>query len=129
MQPCANTIALRSHFRTVTQEERRLTAIEDRAASLLLTEFADSRTDNVMEAMHETSAAVADAIAIHMGHIGHKRCAVEKARHYEMIGRLIAGSISGYCAREAAKAAEREVENAQCPHCWDHGCHHCDEAA
>jgi hypothetical protein len=106
---CANTAALRSHFRTVSEEERRLTAIEDLAASLMLTEFANSRTDMVLEAMQEVSEPVADAIAIHMGHLGHKRCALEKARHYEMIGRLIAGMIDGYCARLADKQAREQI--------------------
>jgi len=111
MELCANTVALSRYLRTVDQEERRLTAIEDRAAALLLTDYSPTRTDMVMESLQETSAAVADAIAIHLGHVAHKRCAMEKAMHYEMIGRLVAGMIDGYCANLATKAAENEIDN------------------
>jgi hypothetical protein len=117
--------ALLHAFRSVTEEERRLAAIDNMTAQLLLTEYSDSRTDMVLDAIHETSEAVADAIAIHMGHLGHKRCAVEKARHYEMIGRLVAGVIDGYCTREAKQAAEKVVDRSECPHCFDFGCRHC----
>lgn len=127
MELCANTSALRSYMRTVDQEERRLTAIENQTARLLLTEYSNSRTDVVMSALREMNGATCDAIAIHMGHIGHKRCAIEKSRHYEMIGRLIAGSIDAYCASEAHKAAEDEINNVACPHCFDAGCRRCRE--
>jgi hypothetical protein len=126
---CANESALRIHLRTVDEEERRLTAIENRAAHYLLTDCSDSRTDMVMEALQEANEATADCIAIHIGHIGNKRCAVEKSRHYEQIGRLLAGMIAGYCAKEAQRIAEDEINNASCQHCFDEGCRKCREAA
>ena len=126
---CANESALRIHLRTVDEEERRLTAIDNRAAHYLLTDCSDSRTDNVLEAMQEANEATSDCIAIHIGHIGNKCCAVEKARHYEQIGRLLAGMIAGYCAGEAKRIAENEINGAHCQHCFDEGCAKCREAA
>jgi len=127
MTTCANTVALNRYLRTVDQEERRLTAIEDRAASLLLTDYSTTKTDNVMEALQEVSEPVADAIAIHLGHVAHKRCAMEKGSHYEMIGRLVAGMIDGYWARHATQEAERQIDDASCRNCYDAGCRLCRE--
>ena len=129
MELCANTQYLSAYMRTVDQEERRLNAIENRAAHLMMTDCSDSKTDNVLEAMQEANEATADCIAIHIGHISHKRCAVEKARHYEQIGRLLAGMIAGYCAGEAKRIAENEINGAHCQHCFDEGCAKCREAA
>lgn len=126
--PCANETALLFHLRTVDQEERHLNAVENQAAKLLLTDYSDSKTEMVIEAMPEMSEAVADCIAIHMGHIANKHCAVDKARHYECIGRLVAGSITNYCAAEARKQAERDIDN-ECQHCYGRGCRRCYEAA
>ena len=125
--PCANESALRSYLRTVDEEERRLTAIENRAASLMLGELSPSRTDVVLSAMQEISEAVCDAIAIHLGHIGHKRCAIERQMHYGQIGRLIAGSVDGWAAREATRQATKSVDEASCSHCLDEGCRYCRE--
>lgn len=125
MELCANESALRVYLRTIDQEERRLTAIENRAAALMLTDCSDSRTDMVLEAMQEASEATADCIAIHIGDINHKRCAVEKSRHYEMIGRLVAGMVAGYCAKEAKRIAEDEINDASCQRCFDSGCRRC----
>jgi len=125
---CANESALNIYMRTVGQEERRLTSIENRAADLLLSECSPSRTDLVRCALDSLSAAVADAIAIHVGHIEHKRCASEKAHHYQMIGRLIAGSIDNYCATASFKQAEDEINAAVCKRCFDTGCPKCDPA-
>jgi len=127
MNDCANTAALNTYMRTVDQEERRLNAIEARAAHYLLTDCSDSRTGMVLESMQEANEATADCIAIHIGHIGRKICAVDKARHYEMIGRLLAGMIAGYCAKEAKRIAENEINNASCQHCFDSGCRNCRE--
>jgi urocanate hydratase len=124
--PCANESALRIHLRTVDQEDRRITAIENRAAQLLLSEYSDSRTDNVQEAMGEMSESIADCIAIHIGYIGNKRCSAEKAMHYEAIGRMVAGMISAYCEAEAKRQAENEINNATCWACWDEGYCKCD---
>jgi hypothetical protein len=127
-QLCANESALLIHLRTVDQEERHLNAVENQAARLLLADYSDSRTDMVLEALHEISDPVADGIAIHMGHISNKHCVVDKARHYEYIGRLVAGSITNYCAAEARKQAERDIDNS-CQRCFGSGCRHCFEAA
>lgn len=97
-------------LRTVAQEERRLTEVENLAAALMLAQCSNSRTAMVAGALHSVSVAVADCIAIHMGHISHKRCAVDKARHYEMIGRMVAGAIDNHCARTATRIAEQAID-------------------
>lgn len=124
--PCANESALRIHLRTVDQEDRRLTAIENRAASLMLSDVSPSKTDVVLSAMQDISEAVCDAIAIHLGHVNHKHCAIDRQTHYSQIGRLIAGSIDGWAAREATRQATNAVDEASCRHCWDEGCPKCD---
>jgi hypothetical protein len=126
MELCANTQYLSAYMRTVDQEERRINAIENRAAHLMMTDCNDSKTDMVLEALAWANEATADCIAIHIGHISHKRCAVEKSRHYEQIGRLVAGMIAGYCAKEAQRIAENEINEASCPHCFDAGCRRCE---
>lgn len=127
MNLCANESALRSYLRTVDQEERRVTAIENRASQLMLTDCSDSKTDMALEALQEISEAVCDAIAVHQGHIGHKCCAVEKARHFEFIGRLVSAHLQRYCAKEATRIATHEINQASCPHCFDAGCPKCRE--
>jgi hypothetical protein len=106
---CANESALRIHLRTVDQEERRLTAIENRAASLMLGELSPNRTAVVLSALQDINEAVCDAIAIHLGHISHKHCAIDRQMHYSQIGRLIAGAADNWAAREATRRAENEI--------------------
>lgn len=124
---CANEAALRRYMRTVDQEERRLTAIENRAADLLLTEYSPAAMAG--EALGELNPATMDGIELHIAALGRRMDAIEKARHYEFIGRLIAGAVDNYAAGEARKQAEREVENAECQHCFGFGCRFCDPEA
>jgi hypothetical protein len=127
MNDCANTAALETYLRNLGKDERRLDAISARSAHLMATDCSPSRTGMVLEAAHEMSETVADRIAIELGHIANKRCATDKASHYEMIGRLFAGFLENYCAKEAGRIAEDEINNAACVKCFDAGCRHCRE--
>ena len=127
MNDCANTAALETYLRNLAKDEKRLDAISARSAHLMATDCSPSRTDMVLEAAHEMSETVADRIAIEIGHIANRRCATEKASSYEMIGRLFAGFLECYCAKEAGRIAEDEINNASCVKCFDVGCKHCRE--
>ena len=127
MEHCANESALRVYLRTIGQEESRINAIEERTNSLLMTDCSDSKTDMVLEALAEVSEGVADCIAIHIASIGNKRCAGERAGHYEAIGRMVAGAVASYCETEAKRIAENEINDASCQHCFDAGCCKCGE--
>ena len=127
MNDCANTAALNAYLRTVDEEERRLDAIESRAAHYLLTDCSDSRTDMVLEAMQEADETTADCIAINMANIANASSEMEKSIGYTVIGRLLAGMISGYCAYQAKRIAEYQINNASCHRCFDSGCKFCRE--
>jgi hypothetical protein len=64
---------------------------------------------------------------IEIGHIKPFFSAARKASSYEMIGRLFAGFLENYCAKEAGRIAENEINNASCVKCFDVGCKHCME--
>ena len=127
MGHCANTAALNSYMRTVDEEERRLDAIEARAAHYMATDCSDSRTDMVLEAMQEADETTADCIAINMANIANARSEMEKSIGYTTIGRLLAAMISGYCGYQAKRIAEDEINNADCQKCFDSGCRNCRE--
>jgi len=127
MNDCANTSALNAYLRTVDEEERRLDAIEARAANYLATDCSDSRTDMVLEAIQEADETTADCIAINMANIANARSEMEKSICYTVIGRLLAAMISGYCGYQAKRIAEGEINNASCHRCFDSGCKFCRE--
>ena len=127
MNDCANTAALETYLRNLGKDEKRLDAISARSAHLMATDCSPSRTCMVLEAAHEMSETVADRIAIEVGHAQSAKPAPCKGSHYEMIGRLFAGFLENYCAKEAKRVAENEINNASCVKCFDVGCKHCRE--
>ena len=127
MNDCANTSALNAYLRTVDEEERRLDAIEARASHYLATDCSDSRTAMVLEAMHEADETTAELIADYMGSISDTNSEMEKMHDYAIIGRLLAAMISGYCAYQAKRIAENDINNAACQKCFDAGCKFCRE--
>jgi hypothetical protein len=108
-----------------TREEAREWAIDRTTANLLLGEFSETEPKNVGAALESVSEGVQEVAAKLLHAIAHEKRAPVKAQYFEQLGRLLSGSIQNHCAREARAEAERLVDNAECGHCFDMGCHMC----
>ena len=124
MKRCANTEYLNAFMRDIDEQERRLSAIENRAERLLFTECSEMNPAIVFEAIQETSELIAECIAHNLQWIA----SGEDPRYeYEKIGRILHESISRYCTALARQIAEREIDGASCKKCYDEGCRFCVE--
>ena len=124
MELCANTEALNAYMRTVDREEKRLDAIDRRKAQLLSGDCSPSNAGAVLDALAEIPHAVADDIAINIGHLGSTMSLVG---YYSVIGQLVTDHIEQYCDKEAQRIAENEINEASCQKCFDEGCRFCVE--
>ncbi len=123
---CAVTADLNRYLKQLDQEDAREHAIERLAADLMLQEYAPDTEANVIEALLETTDKVATAITPHLKAVINEKNAAIRANLYALIGKVIVDRTLSYWEDTAREQAIRDIDNADCPYCYDQGCRKCE---
>lgn len=123
---CAVTADLNRYLGKLDADDARQAIIDSRADDLLAGEYSPANFQNIMEALPEMTEDLHGDIAAGLRIAANAASPIERNIAHQVIGANIQAFVQEYWSKSAKRKAEDSVNDADCRHCYDQGCLHCD---
>jgi len=123
---CAVTSDLNRYLGQLDADDSRQAVIDARTLDMLAGEYSPANFQNIMEALPEMTEDLHGDIAASLRIAAKAASPIERNIAHQIIGEKIHAFVREYWHKQAATQAEESVDGADCSHCYDQGCRHCD---